>query len=158
MKWVSMAEQPRTSLRSPPCAIPSRGWSVVKLAAIGLWSSGNTFFRVMNHTSPSGHLGLADTRRTLPARMHSANCKVWWRRNNGLWLFFMVQASLLSSREGKSQCYSIQWHSRRFCASNFVATVWGRPFAVFVKSNQMLFVTYTWLANVNACVAKCLCF
>ena len=27
-----------------------------------------------------------------------------------------------------------------------------------VKSNQILFVTNTWLADVNASVAKCLCF
>ena len=53
MKWVSMAEQPHTSLRSP-CAMPSVGWSGVKLTAIGLWSSGNAFSGVMNHTSPSG--------------------------------------------------------------------------------------------------------
>ena len=33
------------------------------------------------------NLGLVDTRRMLPARMYSANCKVWWRRNNGLGLF-----------------------------------------------------------------------
>ena len=38
------------------------------------------------------NLGLADARRTLPDRMHSANCKVWWRRNNGLGLFFMDRA------------------------------------------------------------------
>ena len=25
----------------------------------------------------------------------------------------------------------LQWHSRQFCASNFVATVWGRPFSCF---------------------------
>ena len=37
MKWGSTAEQPHTSLRSP-CAMPSVGWSGVKLAAIGLWS------------------------------------------------------------------------------------------------------------------------
>ena len=36
------------------------------------------------------NLGLADAWRTLPARMHSANCKVWWRRNNGLGLFFRL--------------------------------------------------------------------
>jgi hypothetical protein len=48
MKWVSMAEQPHTSLRSP-CAIPSISWNGDKLAAIGLWSSGNTFSGVMNH-------------------------------------------------------------------------------------------------------------
>ena len=91
MKWVSMAEQSHTSLRSPG-AIGNVVWSVVKLAAIGLWSSGNAFSGVMNHASPSGspmdNLGLADTRRTLHARMHSDNCKVWWRRNNGLGLFF----------------------------------------------------------------------
>ena len=41
------------SLRSP-CAMPSVGWSGVKLDTIGLWSSGNAFSGVMNHTSPSG--------------------------------------------------------------------------------------------------------
>ena len=53
MKLVSMSEQPHTSLRSP-CAMPSVGWSGVKLTAIGLWSSGNSFSGVMNHASPSG--------------------------------------------------------------------------------------------------------
>ena len=53
MKWVSMAEQPHTSLRLP-YAMPSVGWSSVKLAAIGLGSSGNAFSGVMNHSSPSG--------------------------------------------------------------------------------------------------------
>ena len=84
MKCVSMAEQPHTSLRSP-CTLPSVGWSGVKLATIGLWSSGNVFSGVMNHASPVAirqtNLGLADARRTLPAPMHN-NCKVWWRRNN----------------------------------------------------------------------------
>ena len=32
------------------------------------------------------------------------------------------------------------------------------PFTPLIKSNKMLFVTYTWLADVNASVAKCLCF
>ena len=53
MKWVSMAEQLHTRLRSP-CAMPNVGWSVVKLTAIGLWMSGNAFSGVMNHASPSG--------------------------------------------------------------------------------------------------------
>ena len=52
-KWVSMAEHPHPSLRSP-CAIPSLGWSGVKLATIGLWSSGKAFSGVMNHASPCG--------------------------------------------------------------------------------------------------------
>jgi hypothetical protein len=38
MKWVSMAEQPHTSLRLL-CAMPSISWSGVKLGAIGLWST-----------------------------------------------------------------------------------------------------------------------
>ena len=49
---VSMAKQPYTSLRSP-CTMPTVGWSGVKLAAIGLWSSGNAFSGVINHASPS---------------------------------------------------------------------------------------------------------
>uniref|UniRef100_A0A8C8F7I9 SRP9 domain-containing protein n=1 Tax=Oncorhynchus tshawytscha TaxID=74940 RepID=A0A8C8F7I9_ONCTS len=42
-----------TSLRSP-CATPSVGWSGVKLAAIGLRTSGSLFSGVLNHSSPSG--------------------------------------------------------------------------------------------------------
>jgi hypothetical protein len=30
--------------------MPSDGWSGVKLAAIGFWSSGNVFSGVMNHS------------------------------------------------------------------------------------------------------------
>ena len=93
-----MAEQPHTSLRSP-CAMPSVSWSAVKLTAIGLWSSGNGLSRVMNHVYHLAverlNLGLADARRTLPAWIHSADCKVWWRRNNGLGMFFMVRIGSL---------------------------------------------------------------
>jgi hypothetical protein len=53
MKWVSMAEQLNTSLRSP-CKMPSVGWSGIKLSAIGLWSSVNAFSGVMNPASASG--------------------------------------------------------------------------------------------------------
>lgn len=35
----------------------------------------------------------------LPTRMHSANSKVWWRRDHGLGLFFKVWARPLSSSE-----------------------------------------------------------
>jgi hypothetical protein len=70
MKWVSMvSDQPHTS--------PTGG---VKLATIGLWSSGNAFSGVMNHTSPSG----SPTKK------------------NDLGLFFMVGARPLSSSGGKS--------------------------------------------------------
>ena len=104
MKWVYMAEEPHTNLRSP-CAMPSVGWSDVKVTAIGLWSSGNVFSGVMNHTSPSGSLtdesGFGGCQET-PCIVHRAKCKVWWRRNNGLEQFFMVRARPLSSSEGKS--------------------------------------------------------
>ena len=83
MKWVSMAELPKITM-----------------------SNAKHHSGLMNHASPSGrrrtNLVLADARRMLPARMHSANCKVRWRRNNGLGLFFMVQTRFLSFSEGKS--------------------------------------------------------
>ena len=47
------------------------------------------------------NLGLADAKKTLPAPMHTANCKVCWRTNDGLGLFFMVRSRPLSSSEGK---------------------------------------------------------
>uniref|UniRef100_A0A8C8LTV6 Kinesin-like protein n=1 Tax=Oncorhynchus tshawytscha TaxID=74940 RepID=A0A8C8LTV6_ONCTS len=92
----------RTSLTSP-CAMPSVGWSGVKLAAIRLWSSGNTFSGVMNHGSSSGSLtdksGFGGCQENAPpAPMHNANCEVRWRRNNSLGLFFIVGASF---SEGK---------------------------------------------------------
>ena len=40
------------------------------------------------------NLGLADPRRTLPAPRHSANCKVWCGRNNGLGLFIVVKGNI----------------------------------------------------------------
>jgi hypothetical protein len=71
MKLVSMAEQPHISIRSP-CAMPSAGWSGVKLTAIGLWSSGNAFYGLMK----MGESGFGGCKKnaTVPARMHSANC------------------------------------------------------------------------------------
>jgi hypothetical protein len=50
--------------------------------------------------SPIANLVLADGMRTLPAPLHSVNCKVWWRRNNGLGLFFMVRSSPLVPVKG----------------------------------------------------------
>lgn len=64
-----MAEQPHASLTSPS-TMPSIGWSVIKHAATGLWSSGNVLCGVMNHISLFERmmsLDLADDRRTLPA-------------------------------------------------------------------------------------------
>ena len=34
------------------------------------------------------NLGLTDARRAVPFGMYNANSKVWWRRDNGLGLFF----------------------------------------------------------------------
>ena len=60
------------------------------LAVIGLWSSGKAFSGVTYHASPSGSptnkSGFV-AMRTLPAPMHSPNCKVWRRRNNDMGLF-----------------------------------------------------------------------
>ena len=105
MKWISMAKQLHISLRSP-CAMPSFSWSGVNLTTIGLWSSGNTFSGVVNHASPSGSLmdefgfGGCQENATCPNAL--CYCKVCWRKNNGLGLFFMVRARPLSSSEGKS--------------------------------------------------------
>jgi hypothetical protein len=61
---------------------------------IGLWSRGNAFSRVMNHPPPSGSptdkSWFGGCQENATCRMHSTNCKVWWR-SNGLGLFFMVQ-------------------------------------------------------------------
>jgi hypothetical protein len=91
MKWVSIDEQLHTSLRSP-CAIPSvscsgRYWTQEQY--LEWWIT-------LHHIEvQQTNLGLADARRTLPAWMHSAICKVWWRRNNGLGLFTMTFSTVL---------------------------------------------------------------
>jgi hypothetical protein len=69
--------------------MPSIGWSGVKLATIGLWSSGNGFSRLMNHASQSG----SPTDESGLGRC---------QENNGLGLFFMVWGRPLSSSEGTS--------------------------------------------------------
>ena len=100
MKWVS---QLHTSLRSP-CTMPSVVWSGVKLGAMGAFEMRSLEGWIMHHhlALQCTHLGLVDARRTLSALMHSVNCKVWWRRNNGLGLFLMVRVRPRSSSEGKS--------------------------------------------------------
>ncbi len=52
---ISMAEQLHASLTSPS-AIPNVGWSGVKHAATGLWSSGNICCWETNHASLFGSL------------------------------------------------------------------------------------------------------
>ena len=46
------------------------------------------------------NLGLADATKTLPVQIHGANCKVWWKRNSGLGLFFMVWLGPLVAMKG----------------------------------------------------------
>jgi hypothetical protein len=105
--------------------MPSVGWSGVKLAAIALWSSGNTLERwiTLHHLAGQRtNLSLPDARKKLSAPLLSANCKVWWTSNNSLVIWF---GPLFPATAYKR-------HYRWFCASNFVATVWGRPFPVSV--------------------------
>jgi hypothetical protein len=68
--------------------MPSIGWSDVKLTAIGLWKHVLWSDEITLHhlAVQQMNLGLADARRTQPAPVHNANCKVWWMRNNGLGL------------------------------------------------------------------------
>ena len=75
MKWVYMTEQPHTSLRKP-CAMPSIGWSGIKLVAIGLEQWKQVLWG--HHLAIQWtNLGLVEARRMLPAPMHSANCNVF---------------------------------------------------------------------------------
>ena len=77
-----MAEQQHASLMSPG-PIPSFGGSGVKCRDTELCSSGNVFWRVMNHVSLfGGQMGKYGFRET--ASLHCPNCKVWWRRDNDM--------------------------------------------------------------------------
>lgn len=90
MIWVFMAEQ--LALPADAC------WSSVKHSAAGLWSSGNW-------SDESGmavwwtNLHLADARRTLHTKMHSAYCKssVEGGHNVDLYLLSPAIRSLISS-------------------------------------------------------------
>ena len=59
--------------------------------------------------------------------------------------------------------FKISWRPRKECCMalkhvcRFVNTV-SKEGPDVCKSNKIVFVTYTWLADVNASVAKCLCF
>lgn len=60
---------------------------------------------------------------------------------------FMLEQSWirpLSSGEGKTECYSIQKHSRQRCASNYRATVWGRLTYVQVRWSWVHLLLAIW--------------
>ena len=81
--------------------------------------------------SPTEKSGFGDARRMQPARMLSVNCKVWWKRNNGLGLFLMVRLGPLVTVKGNLNITAYNDILDDFVAtSDFVATVWGRPFPV----------------------------
>jgi hypothetical protein len=74
-----------------------RYWTLKQCKCV-VWTDESLFIIWQSHGKI---LCLVNARQTLPAPMHSANCKVWWR-NNGVGLFFMVRARLHSSSEEKS--------------------------------------------------------
>jgi hypothetical protein len=83
MEWVSMAEQPHTSLRSP---MPSVSWSGVELAAIELWSSGNAFSaspEEQRWNSIRVRLKAKRTGRLVPSEQR-VKVASFWARKDGL--------------------------------------------------------------------------
>jgi hypothetical protein len=69
-----------------------RQWSGVKLAIIGLWSSGNALSGVMNHASPPGCPTDESGFGRCQENATCLNCKVWWRRkwSGAIFLWFKL--------------------------------------------------------------------
>ena len=76
----------------------------------------------------------------------------------------MCISQKLKPREKKysnveKECLSVKWAldtlKYYLLVTHFTLVMDHAP---LVKSNQIVFVKYTWLADVNASVAKCLCF
>ena len=73
-------------------------WTPLQISGFGYFS--HTHCGQVNHDSSSGSSndksGFGGYQKNA---VHSADCKVWWRTNNGLGLFFRVWARPLSSSE-----------------------------------------------------------
>ncbi len=126
-------EQLHASLTSPS-TMPCAGWSCVKHAITGLWSSGKVFCGETNHAWLFSvwwvSLGLKDARRTLPTWLHCANCKLWWKKSNGIGCFLAVG---LGPYFQWSEIFFFQQPAPRQCyASDFVERVWERPFSIWL--------------------------
>ena len=83
--WETMGFHGRAAAHKPKITMCNDS-GAVETCSLQWWIT-------LHHLAVRGtNLGLVDDRRMLPDTMHSANCKVLWRRNSGLGLFFMVRA------------------------------------------------------------------
>ncbi len=142
MEWISMAEQLHASLTSS--TMPGVGWSGIKHT---LLDSGAVEMYWVNWqiTLLFGCLmgDLVDSRRTLPAWLHCAKCKVWWWRDNGMGLFFRGWARPLTSSEGKPLCFIIPRQFWQCYASKFWEQFVEGPF-LFQYVLQYVSVSLVW--------------
>jgi len=69
-------------------------------------------------------LGFAVARRTILVWLHCVKCKVWWRGDYCVGLYFRSWAWPLSSSDRNSECFSIPRDFGQFHTPSFVETVW----------------------------------
>lgn len=91
------------------------------------------------------NLGLVNSRRMLPVWMHNSNCKVWWRRNNSLWLFFMAYFQLINLDNMTMKWFSLcgmivlGWPAPKtpfkHLWDDLLHQLWARPYCVMSVPN-----------------------